>query len=185
MVNLTFKPVTRGRSNDFESLFEAKGGPKYCWCMAWRPIPGKRQDSTPADRKKLMLDNIARGTPVGLLGYDAGEAVAWVSIAPRDTYLPLGGPDAEDGQTIWSLACMFIRRDHRGEGLAHQLIDAATKYARKRGADIIEAYPVAPDAPSYRYMGFVPAFDAAGYRQVGKAGTRRHVMRFRPAGDVS
>lgn len=33
-----------------------------------------------------------------------------------------------------------------------------------------------PDSPSYRFMGFVPVFEKAGFREVGRAGTRRHVM---------
>ncbi len=44
-------------------------------------------------------------------------------------------------------------------------------------ATVIEAYPVVPDSPSYRFMGFVPVFAAAGPREVGRAGIRRHVMR--------
>lgn len=57
------------------------------------------------------------------------------------------------------------------------MITAAIAYAKKRKADILEAYPVAPSSPSYRFMGFVPAFEGFGFVEVGKAGTRRHVMR--------
>ena len=60
-----------------------------------------------------------------------------------------------------------------------RLIQAAVAHARKRGATVVEAYPVAPDSPSYRFMGFVPVFTAAGFREVGRAGTRRHVMRLK------
>jgi hypothetical protein len=42
---------------------------------------------------------------------------------------------------------------------------------------ILEAYPVDPDSPSYRHMGFVPAFAAHGFEEIGMAGSRRHVMR--------
>ena len=49
--------------------------------------------------------------------------------------------------------------------------------ARAKGATVVEAYPVAPDSPSYRFMGFVPVFEAAGFREVGRAGIRGHVMR--------
>jgi len=72
---------------------------------------------------------------------------------------------------------MFVRRDCRGRGLAHELIAAAVEQARKRGATAVEAYPVDPDSPSYRYMGFVPAFRRAGFAEIGMAGSRRHVMR--------
>lgn len=175
---LTFKPATKARWPDFEALFEAKGCPSYCWCMAWRAVKDEVKDTSSSGRKAQMKRRFRSGTPVGLLGYDGGkEPVAWVSIAPKDTYRPLGGPDAEPGEKIWSLACMFVRRPLRGAGLGHELIAAATAYAKKRGATLIEAYPVDPKSPSYRFMGFVPAFESAGFEEIGKAGTRRHVMR--------
>ncbi|MBM3949771.1 MAG: GNAT family N-acetyltransferase, partial [SAR202 cluster bacterium] len=51
------------------------------------------------------------------------------------------------------------------------------EHAKGNGAAPVEAYPVDPGSPSYRFMGFTTAFTAAGFREVGKAGTRRHVMR--------
>jgi hypothetical protein len=58
-----------------------------------------------------------------------------------------------------------------------QLIHATVEHSRKRGATIIEAYPVDPDSPSYRFMGFVPQFKQFGFVEAGVAGSRRHVMR--------
>jgi GNAT superfamily N-acetyltransferase len=104
--------------------------------------------------------------------------VAWSSIAPRETYQKLGGPD-EPGEVIWSLACMYIRRDLRGQGLTRQMVALAEAEAAGRGATVIEATPVDSDSPSYKFMGTVPFFAAAGYAEVARAGTRRHVMRKR------
>jgi hypothetical protein len=42
---------------------------------------------------------------------------------------------------------------------------------------VVEAYPVDPDSPSYRFMGFADLFETAGFREVGRAGKRRHVVR--------
>lgn len=174
---LTFKPVTKATKADFVALFESKGAPSYCWCMAWRADKDETKLPGPK-RKPLMMKRIDARVPVGLVGYDKGEPVAWVSVAPKDTFRDgLGGPETEDGEKIWSLVCMFLRRDRRGGGIGHQLIDAAVKHAKKRGATVLEAYPVDPDSPSYRFMGFIPAFEKAKFKEVAKAGTRRHVMR--------
>lgn len=145
--------------------------------MAWRA--DKEETKLPGPKRKpMMMKRIDARVPVGLLGYDKGEPVAWVSVAPKDTFRSgLGGPEAEDGETVWSLVCMFLRKDHRGDGLGHQMIDAAVKQAKKRGANVLEAYPVDPKSPSYRFMGFVPAYEKAGFKEVAMAGTRRHVMR--------
>jgi hypothetical protein len=50
--------------------------------------------------------------------------------------------------------------------------------SKDNGAKYIEAYPVAPDSPSYWFMGFVPTFEKAGFHFVKSAGTRRNVMIF-------
>ncbi|HEV2514513.1 MAG TPA: GNAT family N-acetyltransferase [Devosia sp.] len=174
---LAFKPVTRATESDFEALFAGPGGPKPCWCMTWRATPQEIKDNKGPARRKQILGRIADGVPVGLLGYADSEPVAWVSVAPRDTFRNLGGPDVERDEKVWSLTCMYLRRQFRGERLGLQLIAAAIAHARRHKADILEAYPVAPSSPSYRFMGFVPAFEGFGFVEVGKAGTRRHVMR--------
>lgn len=174
---LTFRPVTAESKADFVRLFEEPGGPKYCWCMAWRATGAEHKDSKGSARRQQMMGRIDRGVPVGLVGYLEGAPVAWVSIAPKETYRSLGGPETKAGEIVWSLACMYTHRNHRGQGLAHELIEAAVAHARNEGATIVEAYPVAPDSPSYRFMGFVGAFEAAGFEEVGMAGSRRHVMR--------
>jgi GNAT superfamily N-acetyltransferase len=174
---LTFKPVTEATREDFLTVF-GKGGPNYCWCMPYR-VTAEEKKAAPrgSDRKAPMLDRIARKVTVGLVGCLEGEPVAWVSVAPRSTFNASLGPEVEAGRTVWALTCMFIRRTHRGQGFGHQLIAAAIKQARRRKADVLEAYPVDPDSPSYRHMGFVPAFEAAGFKPSGMIGSRRHLMR--------
>lgn len=174
-MDLTCKPVTQATWPDLESLFEGRGGPSYCWCMAFRRIA---PDADKADRKDALRGRVADGVPVGRVYYDNAAPVAWSSIAPPETYLKLGGPE-EPGEVIWSLACMFIRRDLRGLGLTRQMVALAEAEAAAKGATVIEATPVDPDSPSYKFMGTVPFFAAAGYAEVARAGTRRHVMRKR------
>lgn len=60
--------------------------------------------------------------------------------------------------------------------LTNQLLDVAIKYAKENGAEYVEAYPVEPDSPSYRFMGFKPTFEKAKFTFVKKAGKRRNVM---------
>lgn len=177
MARLTFRPVTPETRDDFCALFERRGGPRHCWCMIWRATAEEGRGTPGPLRRAQMLGRIAERTPVGLLGYAGAEPVAWVSIAPKATHRRLGGPDPAEGDRVWSLACFYIRRDHRGRGLTHELIAAALAEARRHGATAVEAYPVAPDSPSYGYMGRVPAFLRAGFKEIARAGTRRHVMR--------
>ena len=139
-LQLKFEPVTKARWTNFETLFETPGAPKYCWCMAWRVTP-EESKAVPSgsDRKPLMHSRIQSGTTVGLVGYLDGEPAAWVSIAPRDTYRDLGGPEAEPGERIWSLACMYIHRKLRGAGHGTALIEAAKAFARSISAGSVRS----------------------------------------------
>lgn len=175
--DLAFRPVTMANRDLFERFFSAPGAPKHCWCMVWRRTAAEAKLQAPADRRRMMMERIAAGNPVGLLACRGGEPVGWVSIAPRETHRALGGPPAAPGEVVWSLVCFYVPRRLRGEGLVRSLLAGAVAYAREQGATVVEAYPVDPDSPSFRFMGFVPVFEAAGFREHGRVGTRRHVMR--------
>ena len=173
----TFSAVTPETWPDTAALFAGRGGPKTCWCMVWR----KDADggSAPADaqiRQAAMEQLVQARRQVGILGYDDGMPVAWCSIAPRSMFsTSLSNTGADPG--LWSLTCFFIRADHRKQAGFAALLQAAGDFAKAEGATAIEAYPVDPDSPSYRFSGFLPAFEAFGYVKIGTMGTRRHVVR--------
>ena len=146
--------------------------------MVWRATGPQCKQRDGTSRRAVMKSKVEAGVPIGILGYRDGVPVAWCSIAPRDTYRDLGGPnDSETRENVWALVCFFIKRECRGGGLSKKLLLAAIDHAARKGATVVEAYPVDPDSPSYRFMGFVETFRDAGFQEVGRAGQRRHVMR--------
>lgn len=169
--DLVFREVTRETWPDFESLFESRGGPKHCWCMAWRP--GRFQDGQ--SRKAAMQQLVHDGVPIGILAYLEGKPIAWCSVAPRPTHRRLVSA-SEHNDNVWSITCFFVSSRLRGTSVARHLLAAAVQHARAQGAQLVESYPVDPDSPSYRFMGFVSMFANAGFAEVGREGTRRHVM---------
>ena len=177
--SLEFHEVDGARWPDLVRLFEGRGGPKHCWCMVWREAGPNRGALGNDDRKALLQQRVVEGTPIGLLAYLEGAPVAWCSVAPRETYREraLGGPPSTSGDVVWSIVCFFAQRRLRGEGVGRALLAAAVRVAVSHGATAIEAYPVDPDSPSYRFMGVTSMFRAAGFAELGRVGTRRHVMR--------
>lgn len=174
----TIKPVTRARWKDMQILFRAKGCPGYCWCMVFRAEGEELKLTDRNSREGQMRKRVAAGLPVGLLAYAGKEPVGWCSLGPKSTFRRLDGPDpGGDIARVWSLTCFFVKREWRGKGLVERFLAAAIDLAKRRGARILEAYPVAEDSPSYRFMGFVPLFRKHGFAEIGKAGSRRHVMR--------
>jgi GNAT superfamily N-acetyltransferase len=172
--NITVKPVDKNNWSDFESLFRSKGGPSYCWCMVWRMTKDELKQNNAACRKEFIKQRILSNTPVGILGYSENEAIAWCSIAPRETHLRLDG--YEKIKNVWSITCFYIKNEYRRNGLMKVLIQRAEMYAKEHGAEYVEAYPVEKDSPSYRFMGFTKTFEEIGFDFVKMAGKRRHVM---------
>jgi GNAT superfamily N-acetyltransferase len=187
MIDLTVKEATHANWLDLEHLFEERGGPKSCWCMVWRARGAETKQTRGSARKGALKQRVDARIPIGLIGYVGDKPIAWCSIAPRSTYRNLGGPVGSDDAVgyIWSLVCFFVKRDFRGQDVSRHLIRAAVAHARKKGARVVESYPVDPNSPSYRFMGYVPVFEAEGFHEVGTAGSRRRVMRINLHTDAS
>lgn len=174
---IEYKPVEQGSWSDFEALFQSASKLRTCWCMAWRMTKEESTDKTPERRKEYMRRRILSGMPVGLLVYCGSQAVGWCSVAPRETYRRLGGD--ESLENVWSIVCFYIKKEFRGRQIVSGMIAAAKDYAANHGAKHLEAYPVDPGSPSYRFMGYVRTFETAGFQHMQDAGIRRHVMIFK------
>lgn len=176
---LTFQAVTDATWGDFERLFEGPGGPKHCWCMVWRRSSEEARNQQGSFRKSLIRARVDKGEPLGILAYHEEKPVAWCSIAPRGAHRPtmarVWKTDADEN--VWSLVCFHVQRRYRRQGVMRQLLGAASDYARREKATVLEAYPVERDSPSYRFVGFVETFRDAGFHKVGEAGVRRKVYR--------
>ncbi|RLW69556.1 MAG: hypothetical protein B6D68_01935 [spirochete symbiont of Stewartia floridana] len=173
-MKITVSEVTKANWHDLEALFESKGSPHYCWCMKWRPNPLSHRIMNKAQKKQALKHYVDRDVPIGIIGYEEGIPISWCSIAPRETCKALWGETKLE--KVWTVACFFVKRPYRGKGITETLLHAAIEYAKKQGANYVEATPADSDSPSYGFMGRIPLLEKAGFQIIGKAGTRRHYM---------
>src|SRR5256885_1693107 len=176
------RPVTAQRWRDLERLFGPRGGYFNCWCMFWRL---RRRDfhALPPERRKAALRAWVRsGAEPGLIAYRNGEPVAWVAMAPRTEYAALSAsrklkPLGDVGRT-WSITCYFVAKEHRRTGLMSALLAAAARHARRKGARVLEGYPVLAEslAGCVGYTGLVPAYKRAGFKVVARPNAAVRVM---------
>lgn len=175
--NLTTEPVTQMNWGALESLFEDRGGPHPCWCSVWRKPGTPKKPSSKQEKKASLKALVDQGQAVGLLAFQADVPVAWCSLAPRSAFTPGFAPQSDDSiGECWAISCFFVRLSHRGQGLKAYLIQSAEAVAKAAGAKLLIATPVPKDSTSYRFTGFVPTFESAGFKVQGPAGTRRTVM---------
>lgn len=130
--------------------------------------------------KKRALERLVRaGREPGLVAYDDGEPVGWVSVAPREDYpVILRSPQyrpRDDAEGVWSIVCFTVDRDARGRGVTSALLDAAVEHACRRGATSVEAY--AHNEKRDDYMGWLELYEARGFEVVREASKRTIVRR--------
>jgi GNAT superfamily N-acetyltransferase len=110
----------------------------------------------------------------GLLAYEGGVPVGWVSIAPRDEFGQLltsrNYKPREPEEGVYSLVCFYVDPRAKRQGVRGALLDAALAHAKRKGARAVEAYPHASDPRDY--MGTVELFKQAGFKPVRNAGRR-------------
>lgn len=170
MPRIVVRPVTRENWRDFARLFEARGGPHYCWCTRHRFR--QAHELSDAEKRARMHRLVARATPIGVVAYDRDVPVGWCSIAPRETYAGLERsrtmPAVTPEIATWSVLCFFVPRSRRKAGIVHALLRGAVAYARAHGARVIEGYPFDTAGVSSTHRGHSSVFKAARFRREGR-----------------
>jgi ribosomal protein S18 acetylase RimI-like enzyme len=173
--DITIEPLTMDRWNDLAALFSEGGDPKWCWCQFYRHRGLDWSNSTAQGNRKRLERLTRHGRPPGLVAYEDGRAVGWVSLAPRPayerlTYAKLLAP--VDEKPVWSIVCFVVSRTARGRGVARALLDGAIAYAKDQGATILEAYPSdvkGRKVPAANlYHGSLSMFADAGFQVVAR-----------------
>ena len=140
-----------------------------------------RSQANRADLKRL----VDAGNSPGLIGYRDGVPIGWISIAPREEFHTLKRSPVMkpvDEKPVWSIVCYMIPSEHRRQGVGHALLQGAIAYARKRGARLIEAYPIdctGRTRDTEMWFGSKSMYDRAGFLEVARRKPARPVVRLR------
>jgi GNAT superfamily N-acetyltransferase len=124
------------------------------------------------------------GEVPGLLGYLGEKAVGWISVAPRHHFSSLERSPVLrriDELPVWSIVCLFIHKDHRGQGISLQMIRGAKEYVRAQGGKLLEAYPTVSKSeklpPVSSFMGIPSMYLRSGFVVCAKPSKSKLYMR--------
>ena len=153
--------------------------------MWWRAKRSEWSKNRGAGNRRALRKIVDAGDPPGLLAYVGGEPAAWCALAPRADY-----PGLErsrlfkplDDHPTWSVTCFYVGREYRRQGLTVRLLREAARYARSRGARMLEGYPVEPKKKGpvpdvWVFTGLAEAFRRAGFKEAARPSSTRPVMR--------
>jgi ribosomal protein S18 acetylase RimI-like enzyme len=140
-------------------------------------------ESKAARYKSQLKALVDSGRSPGLIGYRGKVPVGWVSLAPRQEYAKLASSPVMkpvDDQPVWSIICFVVPSEFRGQGVAKALLAGAVTYARRQGAQVVEAYPV--DKPTrsnddFMWFGAMSMYQQAGFVEVARRRPHRPVVR--------
>jgi GNAT superfamily N-acetyltransferase len=181
---LRFQPLTPRNWPDLVRLFGARGACGGCWCMYWRRS-APEYEAGKGDGNRRALRRLAAATPSpGILAYRGDRAVGWCAVAPREATPRLNRSRvlaAVDDTPVWSITCLYVERDSRGQGVSVALLEAAVAHARRQGARMVEGYPIDTrgqrQPAAFVWTGLAPAFRRAGFDEVARRSRTRPIMR--------
>ena len=187
---ITVKPAISERWPDLELLFGNNGAYAGCWCMFWRLERARFKQQKGAGNQQTLHEMFDAGDVPGVLAYADEQAIGWCSIGPREEFIALEHSRTlkrVDMLPVWAIACFYVAKPFRHQGVMQALIHGAVQHAQTRSANIVEAYPLDLQTPklegqrltSYAgYMGIASAFRAAGFVEAGRASETQLVMRY-------
>ncbi len=183
--DLKFHSVTPKRWKDLENLFGARGACGGCWCMLWRLPRAQWQQQLGEKNRKALKKIVDSGEIPGILAYADGKPVGWCSVAPRERFPVLERSrilKRVDENPVWSVVCFFVAKPFRQKGISVEILKSAVKYARKKGAKIVEGYPIEPKKGKFPDVfantGLASAFRQVGFVEVLRRSETRPIMRY-------
>ena len=151
-----------------------------CWRMKARDYEAAHGEGT----KRKMKALVKAGREPGILAYQGGAPVGWVSVGPRADFIRLENSRIlapVDDKPVWSITCLVVEKKHRRQGLSKYLIESAIKFARSKDATIVEAYPVIPKKDPmpdvFAWNGIYSTFRRLGFKIAAKRSDTHPVVR--------
>jgi GNAT superfamily N-acetyltransferase len=187
-MRIAIKPLTPGNWLDLVELFDRPGASiaRGCYCMCYRRSgkhekpPGMTYSESNKRALKALVD---RGVVPGLIGYEKGQPVGWVSLGPREDYAKLQRSPVMkpvDEKLVWSIVCFFVDAKARHRGVAAAVLGGAVAWAKKQRVALLEAYPHDKRQRSvddFMWFGAKAMFDRSGFVEVARRRPQRPVVR--------
>lgn len=183
------RPLAPADLGELATLFDAHRNTRGCWCTAFCSTRAQFAVGWVTGGNRLRFESAASGTgpPMGVLAAVSGKPVGWCACGPRSRYAVAKAgrsnlldalPRSED-ESVWLVACLFVRASNRGQGVTRTLIKAGVEVARNHGAQAVEAWPVtgSVSSSSEGFVGRESVFDDLGFRCVDRPTPRRAIMR--------
>ena len=175
-MQLTIQPLTPPLAQSFCDYltgldFSATPHWASCFCRFYHTSCSQQEwmARTAEENRAEALREIEAGNMRGYLAFAGETCVGWCNANDILQYPRLSEDTAARclGKRVGCTICFVIHPDHRGEGVARQLLSRAIEDFRAAGYDAMIALPIESEtARQRRYRGTLHMFQEAGYTEV-------------------
>lgn len=191
---ISVRPANEASWEDLQTVLGTRGAAARCQCQRYKLAPREAFRNFPveerSDRLRRQTDagHPGSGVTSGLVAYVDDDPVGWSAVEPRPRFTGLlrnnrvpweGRSEDKADETVWAVTCLFTRAGFRRRGVSRALARAAVGFARGRGAQALEGYPIVTKDVILEelHVGTESVFADAGLTVVSRPTPRRLVMR--------
>jgi GNAT superfamily N-acetyltransferase len=152
-----------------------------CWCMGFHP-EGVGKETTAELNRQRKLERVRAGTTHAALVFEGDDCVGWCQFgAPSELPRIKSRAAYERGLTTatdWRIACNFVGKGHRRQGVATAGLEGALELIAVLGGGKVEGYPEdAASVPAgFLFNGALSTYEALGFVRDRKIGKHRWVV---------
>lgn len=178
----TIKALDEATWAPFATLVERNNGVfGGCWCMGFH-LEGVGKDTTPTLNRERKLERVRAGTTHAALVFADDECVGWCQFGSPEELPRIKNRAAyEQGRITtpdWRIACCFVGKGHRRQGVAHSALAGALDLIAGLGGGLVEGYPETAEAvpAGFLYNGALSTYEKLGFTRERKIGKHRWVV---------
>lgn len=178
----TAKPLDEKTWSAFAELVDCNNGVfGGCWCMGFHP-EGVGKEATPALNRERKMARVLSGTAHAALVFEDNTCVGWCQFGKPEELPRIKSRAAYEREQTkvpdWRIACCFVGKGHRREGVATAALTGALELIAGLGGGIVEGYPEdAVSVPAgFLYNGALSTYERLGFTRNRKIGKHRWVV---------
>ncbi len=152
-----------------------------CWCIGWHPECSQRgisyraakEERVRTDRAHAAMVFDENGLAQGWCQYGSPEELPNIKHGRKYRQDPPPLPD-------WRIACVFVDKRHRGQGIARLALEGALAQIAERGGGLVEAIPEATEGREaqgrFLFTATAELFDEYGFERVRQVGMHAWIV---------
>jgi ribosomal protein S18 acetylase RimI-like enzyme len=172
---IVVQPLEPARLDDYLEFFDTRAftdNPRWAGCYCYFPLHDPLEKSwgqrTGPENRAAVTDCILAGQTQGYLASRDGEVIGWCNAGPRSLFPMLRDESRPAADPVGVIFCFIVAPEHRGQGVANTLLEAACAGLEAQGLTYAQARPLKDPSAAPNERGPLPMYLGAGFTVVSE-----------------